>query len=90
MDLIIETKQYKLNYDHLEMSYIHNFLSNKIGRYIEACEKIKITKKEMKELINWLKTLEFSYVEQKEILIAQLLNMEMLMQGKEKASFYFW
>lgn len=90
MDLIVETKQYKFNYDHLEMSYIHNFISNKIRRYAETCVKHYLTKKELKELIEWLKTLDFTYTWQKEKLIEQLSNMEMLMQGRDKASFYFW
>lgn len=90
MDLIVETKQYKFNYDHLEMSYIHSFITNKIGRYAETCRKHYLTKKEMKELINWLKTLRFTYDWQKERLIEQLSNMEILMEGKERASFYFW
>lgn len=90
MDLIIETKQYKYTYDHLEMSYIHNFISNKIGMCAKTCKKYYLTKKEMQELLNYLKQLKFSFDAQKERLIEQLSNMEMLMITGDTASFYFW
>ena len=38
MDLTVETKQYRLSYDHLEMSYIHNFISDMIKGYAKQGE----------------------------------------------------
>lgn len=91
MDLIIETKQYKLKYDHFEMVYIHTFISRKLNRYARVGVNYYLTKKEVKELIKWLNSQSWSnYNKQKEKLIDQLILMEMVMEGKERARFYFW
>ena len=90
MDLTVETKQYRLSYDHLEMSYIHNFISDMIKGNVKQGETYFLTRKKVKELIEYLKVQSYQFDWQKERLIEQLSNMEMLMVGKEKASFYFW
>ena len=90
MDLTVETKQYRLSYDHLEMSYIHNFISDMIKDYVKQGETYYLTRKKVKELIEYLKLQSYQFDWQKEKLIEELSNLEMLMVGKEKASFYFW
>lgn len=90
MDLIVESRDYKYSYQRLEMSYIHIFLSNKLKREAENFVDHFLTKKEVKELIEYLKTCDFSSDDQREKLIEELSNMEMLMIGQEKARFYFW
>lgn len=90
MDLIIETKQYKLCYDRLKMSYIAVFLTNKSGKFVEIGDTRYLTKKETKELIEFIKQQDFDTEDSKDRFVEQLSNMEMLMEGKEKASFYFW
>ena len=90
MDLTVETKQYRLSYDHLEMSYIHNFISDMIKGYAKQGETYFLTRKKVKELIEYLKVQSYQFDWQKEKLIEELSNLEMLMVGKEKASFYFW
>ena len=90
MDLTVETKQYRLSYDHLEMSYIHNFISYMIKDYAKQGETYYLTRKKVKELIEYLKLQSYQFDWQKERLIEELSNLEMLMVGKEKASFYFW
>ena len=90
MDLTVETKQYRLSYDHLEMSYIHNFISDMIKGNVKQGETYYLTRKKVKELIEYLKVQSYQFDWQKERLIEELSNLEMLMVGKEKASFYFW
>lgn len=90
MDLTVETKQYRLSYDHLEMSYIHNFISDMIKGNVKQGETYFLTRKKVKELIEYLKVQSYQFDWQKERLIEELSNLEMLMVGKEKASFYFW
>lgn len=90
MDLTVETKQYRLSYDHLEMSYIHNFISDMIKGYAKQGETYYLTRNKVKELIAFLKVQSYPFDGQKERFIEQMSNMEMLMVGKEKASFYFW
>ena len=90
MDLTVETKQYRLSYDHLEMSYIHNFISDMIKGNAKQGETYYLTRKKVKELIEYLKVQSYKFDWQKERLIEELSNLEMLMVGKEKASFYFW
>ena len=90
MDLTVETKQYRLSYDHLEMSYIYNFISDMIKGNVKQGETYFLTRKKVKELIEYLKLQSYQFDWQKERLIEQLSNLEMLMVGKEKASFYFW
>ena len=90
MDLTVETKQYRLSYDHLEMSYIHKYISDMINDYAKQGETYYLTRKKVKELIEYLKLQSYQFDWQKERLIEELSNLEMLMVGKEKASFYFW
>ena len=90
MDLTVETKQYRLSYEHLEMSYIHNFISDMIKGNAKQGETYYLTRKKVKELIEYLKVQSYQFDRQKERLIEELSNLEMLMVGKEKASFYFW
>ena len=90
MDLTVETKLYRLSYDHLEMSYIHNFISDMIKGNVKQGETYFLTRKKVKELIEYLKVQSYQFDWQKERLIEELSNLEMLMVGKEKASFYFW
>ena len=90
MDLTVETKDYILSYDHLEMSYIHNFISDMIMGFAGQGQTYYLTKKKVKELIEYLKVQSYQFEWQKERFIEELSNMEMLMVGKEKASFYFW
>lgn len=90
MDLVVESKDYKYSYQHLEMSYIHNFISEKIGRDAEILVDHFLNKREVKELIEYLRTCNFPSGEQQEKLIEELSNMEMLMVGQEKARFRFW
>lgn len=90
MDLTVETKQYRLSYDHLEMSYIYNFISDMIKGNVKQGETYFLTRKKVKELIEYLKVQSYQFDWQKERLIEELSNLEMLMVGKEKASFYFW
>ena len=90
MDLTVETKDYKLCYQRLEMSYIHNFISEKIRKDAEIFANYVLTKKEVRGLIEKIKTCDFPSNEQREKFVNELSNMEMLMCGDEKASFCFW
>lgn len=72
------------------MSYIHSFISNLIGRYAETNKTHLLSKSDVKNLIEYLKDIGTWSTNIKDKAIGQLKNMEMLMEGKEKASFYFW
>ena len=90
MDLTVETKQYRFSCDRTAMSYILVFLCTKLRTSISICDTVFLTKKEMVELIDFIKTQDFGLEHLKERCLDQLSNMEMLMEGKEKAEFRFW
>lgn len=90
MDLIVETKNFKYYYQRVPMSYIHLFLCKNMKKTVEAFVKYQLTKKEVRKMISFLKEQVFDTEMSKEKVIDELTKMEMLMEGKEKASFYFW
>lgn len=90
MDLTVETKQYKFCYQTITMSWINVFICSKFKRCIGSGETVWLTKKDMKELIAYLSAVDFGLKHIKETCLEQLSSMEMLMEGKDKASFYFW
>lgn len=88
MDLTVETKQYVFSASS-GLDYIVIYLSNKLNMSADFGKKFHLTKKEVKGLIeyckeNWYKDGRASWI------IESLVNMEMLMEGKETAEFRFW
>ena len=88
MDLTVETKQYVFSASS-GFDYIVIYFSNQLKLFPNFGSKFELTKKEVKTLIEYLK--ENWYEDGRASwIIDSLVNMEMLMVGKEKAQFRFW
>lgn len=88
MDLTVETKQYVFSASS-GFDYIVIYFSNHLKLSPDFGSKFELTKKEVKALIEYLK--ENWYEDGRASwIIDSLVNMEMLMVGKEKAQFRFW
>jgi hypothetical protein len=90
MDLTVETKQYTFSMSS-GFDQIVIFLSNQLKEYPDMGSHHYLTRKEVQRLIAYLKEhiperTRGSY----ESMIDRLENMEILMEGKEKAEFRFW
>lgn len=85
MDLTVETKQYKFSASS-GFDYIVIYICNRHKESPDFGSKHYITKKEVQNLIQYMKDngKEDSWITD------ALTNMEMLMEGKEKAEFRFW
>lgn len=91
MDLTVETKQYKFTACY-SFDYILIYLANNMSKN-EKKDKNEsyyyLTKSEVKDLIEYLK--KNNYGDGRDFwIVDKLTNMEMLMVGKEKATFHFW
>lgn len=88
MDLTVETKQYIFSASS-GFDYVVIYLCNNLKQMPEIGSYHYLTKKEVSNLIEYLK--QNNYRDGRDnLLIDNLTNMEMLMQGKEKATFHFW
>ena len=88
MDLTVETKQYKFSASS-GFDYIVIYLCNELKESPNIGSCHSLTKKEVQTLIEYLK--KNNYGDGRDSwLIDRLSNMEMLMDGKEKATFHFW
>lgn len=88
MDLTVETKQYIFTACY-SFDYIVEFLVNKKNQNPDMNSYHYLTKNEMKELIEYLK--RDNYGDGRDFwIVDRLTSMEMLMVGKEKATFHFW
>lgn len=88
MDLTVETKQYVFSASS-GFDYIVIYFCNQLKLSPDFGSKFELTKKEVKALIEYLK--ENWYEDGRASwIIDSLVNMEMLMTGKEKAQFRFW
>ena len=90
VDLTVETKQYRFSVSS-GFDYIVIFLCNKLKEYPDMGSYHYLTKKEVQALIKYLK----EDIPEKErvrcdSIIDRLSSLEMLMDGKEKATFHFW
>ena len=85
-DLTVVTKQYKFTscYGFDDISI---FLYQKTGKVANAISDYYLTRKEVYELIEYLKEINY---EKNIWYISRLSNIAMLMEGKEKARFHFW
>jgi hypothetical protein len=88
MDLTVETKQYQFSASS-GFDYIVIFICNELKELPSLNTRHYLTKKEVKRLIEYLKKDNFGNGKDAWI-IDRLSNMEMLMEGKEKAEFRFW
>lgn len=88
MDLTVETKQYKFSASS-SFDYIAIFLAINLKRNPYMGSYHDLTKKEVRELIKHLQ--KDNYGDGRDgWIIDRLSNMEILMEGKEKATFHFW
>lgn len=88
MDLTVETKQYKFSASS-SFDYIVIYFCNVIHKSPDMDSYHYLTKKEVKKLIEYLK--QNNYGDGRDFWIIDCLtSMEMLMEGKEKATFHFW
>lgn len=88
MDLTVETKQYIFSASS-SIDYIVIYLCNNLKQLPRIGSYHYLTKKEVRGLIEYLK--QNNYRDGRaNPLIDNLINMEMLMQGKEIATFHFW
>ena len=84
MDLTVETKQYKFSVS-CGFDFIAIYICNNLKECPDFGSKHYLTKKEVQNLIQYMKVnCDDSWI------IDALANMEMLMEGKEKAEFRFW
>lgn len=91
MDLSIETSDFKFSLDRIGLAFINIFMANRLK--ISVKEGIcYLTKKEIQMLIKYLKEQQSEFRNQKYFsrVVDNFTSMEMLIQGKEKAKFYFW
>lgn len=91
MDLTVETKQYVFtacySFDYL-LIYLVNNMGKGEKKYGDE-SYYYLTKREVKDLIEYLK--QNNYGDGRDFWIVDCLtSMEMLMEGKEKATFHFW
>lgn len=87
MDLTVETKQYVFTACY-SFDYILIYLTNNMSKN-EKRDYYYLTKREVRELIEYLK--QNNYGDGRDFwIIDKLTSMEMLMEGKEKATFHFW
>lgn len=88
MDLTVETKQYKFSASS-SFDYIVIFFANNLKRKPYMGSYHDLTRKEVRELIEYLK--QNNYGDGRDFwIVDSLTSMEMLMEGKEKATFHFW
>lgn len=88
MDLTVETKQYKFSASS-GFDYIVIFLCNELKQSPDMNSYHNLTRQEVQNLIEYLK--KDGYGDGRDAWIVDCLsNMEMLMEGKEKATFHFW
>ena len=85
MDITVETKQYIFSASS-GFDYIVIYICNQLGEDPSFGSKHYMTRKEVQGLIQYMKDngRENSWIRD------CLTNMEMLMEGKEKAEFRFW
>ena len=85
MDLTVETKQYIFSASS-GFDYIVIFICNQLQESPDFGSKHYMTRKEVRGLIQYMKDngCENNWI------VDALTNMEMLMEGKEKAEFRFW
>ena len=85
VDLTVETKQYQFSAS-AGFAFIAIYICNKLNQYPDLGTKHYLTKKEVRDLIEYLKENNCG----DSWIFNQLINLEMLMEGKEKAEFRFW
>lgn len=85
MDLTVESKQYKFSVSS-GFDYIVIYICNQLREFPDFGSKHYLTKKEVQNLIQYLKDNNCD----KSWIVDALTNLEMLMEGKEKAEFRFW
>ena len=88
MDLTVETKHFRFSatsgFDHISI-----YLCNKLNQMPAMDSYHYLTKKELKDLIEYLK--QNNYGDDRDSwIVDRLTSMYMLMEGKEKATFHFW
>lgn len=91
MDLTVETKQYIFtacySFDYVLIYLINNMSKSEKKDGSESY--YYLTKKEVRNLIEYLK--QDNYGDERDFwIVDRLISMEMLMEGKEKATFHFW
>lgn len=88
MDLTVETKQYVFSASSA-FDYIVIYLCNVLHESPDMGSYHYLTKKEVHALVEYLK--QNNYGDGRDFWIVDCLSsMEMLMEGKEKATFHFW
>ena len=85
MDLTVETKQYKFSASS-GFDYIVIYICNQLKESPDFGSKHYMTQKEVQNLIQYMK----DNGKADSWITDALTNMEMLMEGKEKAEFRFW
>ena len=85
MDLTVETKQFVFSASS-GFDYIVIFICNQIKESPDFGSHHYLTKIEVQSLIQYMK----DNGQEKHWITDSLTNMEMLMEGKEKAEFRFW
>ena len=85
MDLTVETKNYIFSASS-GFDCIVIYICNQLREYPNFGSKHYMAKKEVQQLIQYMKDngCENNWI------VDALTNMEMLMEGKEKAEFRFW
>lgn len=91
MDLTVETKQYVFtacySFDYILIYLVNNMSKNEERDGDESY--YYLTKTEVKELIEYLN--QNNYGDCRDFwIVDKLTSMEILMEGKEKATFHFW
>lgn len=91
MDLSIETSDFKFSLDGIGLAFVSIFMRNTLKMYVKE-GTYYLTKKEVQIFITYLKTQQSEFKNQNYYtsILDKFESMEMLMQGKEKAKFYFW
>lgn len=88
MDLTVETRQYRFSASSA-FDYITLFLINNLKKSVYMGAYYSLTKREVQDLIEYLK--QNNYGDGRDFWIVDCLtSMEMLMEGKERATFHFW
>ena len=93
MDLTVNTKQYTFSASS-GFDYIFIYLMNNMKKSANSNginNLWYLTKKEVKTLIKYLEeNTPDNYKDRQNWIVDRLINLEMLMEGKEKAEFHFW
>ena len=95
MILTIETHEFKISYETINVNFINLFLGNELKMIPKKGQKIRVTKNEVKRLIQYMYEKRFVFENENnkyfyKKLLNELENMESHMTYGELADFIFY